>query len=343
MNRAPREIRPSPQPQPQPRPAPAPPPPAPEAGSYLTTVVLYCRGWTERLSLPQPGQRRLTPPPPPCPPLRPHYPTPRTRTHSLPSPASPPPPPPPGNEARDLAPASRPMTTPKPPNRFASGASLPAAPRVLVGITGGSGAGKSWLAHHLSQRLHPHAGIIALDDFYRDLAALPPSRRDRVNFDTPDAIDWELFDACLDRIRAGRPVAIPYYDFTLHARRDPPRRWDPKRIILVEGLWLWSRRAQQRHYSLRLFVDTPEDLRLRRRLARDTAQRARTPASVRRQWREHVNPMHAIHVAPQAASSDATIGANPSAQDLDHLELLIRDLAGLPHPTAHDPHPQPTP
>jgi uridine kinase len=226
------------------------------------------------------------------------------------------------------------MTTPKPLARSASTPPHPASPLVILGLAGGSGAGKTWLATELVRLLRPHAGILSLDDFYRDLGALPTSRRDRVNFDTPDAIDWELLDACLDRIRSGRPVAIPRYDFTTHSRLDPPRRWTPKPIVVVEGLWPWTRRPQQRHYNLRLYIDAPTDLRLTRRLARDVAERGRTPASIRRQWREAVEPMFTKHVKPQALTADAILGPEPCPDDLSPLINLIRQLAGLP-PAAH--------
>lgn len=221
------------------------------------------------------------------------------------------------------------MTTPKAPNRPPTAASSPLGRIVIVGIAGGSGAGKTWLAQELVQRLRPHAGHLALDDFYRDLASLPASRRERVNFDSPDAIDWELFDACIDRIRSGRPVAIPRYDFATHGRRETPRRWAPRQIVLVEGLWTWTRRAQQRHYTLRIFVDGPSELRLARRLRRDVEERGRTPASIRQQWREHAEPMHALHVQAQAESADASVGAEPSEDDLAQITALLRRLAGL--------------
>ncbi len=203
---------------------------------------------------------------------------------------------------------------------------------VVIAIAGGSGAGKTWLARTLARRLGRHAGVIALDDFYRDLAGLPPSRRSRMNFDSPEAIDWELFDACLDRIRDGRPVAVPSYDFSTHTRRPKPRRWTNRRIVLVEGLWPWSRRAQERHFALRLFREGPEAVRLARRLHRDVTERARTAASVRHQWRETVQPMHENHVQPQARDADVLLGFEIPSADLAGLVQLIRRLAGLENP-----------
>lgn len=230
------------------------------------------------------------------------------------------------------------MTTPKPPARPLAPAGADAGPgTVIVAVAGGSGAGKTWLAERLTHLLRPDAGTLSLDDFYRDLSALPASRRERVNFDTPEAVDWELFDACLDRIRSGRQVAVPRYDFATHSRRDTPRRWTPRRVVIVEGLWPWTRRAQLRHFALRIFVEAPAELRLARRLARDVEERGRSPAEIRRQWRESVEPMFALHVQPLAESADAVLGPEPSEMDLEQTADLIRRLAGLEPPSSRSP------
>jgi len=170
----------------------------------------------------------------------------------------------------------------------------------LIAITGGSGSGKTWLAKKLKRRLGRRAGMLSLDDFYRDLSALPPRERNRVNFDHPDAIDWDLFRTCLESIRRGTATRLPCYDFATHTRSARTRRWDPRPVVVIDGLWLLREPAIRRLYAYTVFVDGPEELRLARRLARDQAERGRSKASVLRQWRSHVKPMHDAHVTPQA-------------------------------------------
>jgi uridine kinase len=200
---------------------------------------------------------------------------------------------------------------------------------VMVAIAGGSGAGKSWLARRLKARLGTVAGVVALDDFYQDLRDLPRRTRATRNFDVPDAIDWPLFEAQLEALAAGEPTQLPRYDFRTHTRRPRGRRWQPRRVVLIEGLWPWWRPELRRHYTLKIYKVGSEELRLARRLARDTRRRGRDPGSVRTQWRRQVQPMHARFVHPQARSADVTLPPETPAWQLDRIVRRIRELAGL--------------
>src|SRR5882757_2506429 len=111
----------------------------------------------------------------------------------------------------------------------------------LVAITGGSGAGKTWLAGRLHNILGEKAGRLSLDSFYRDWSHLPPSRRDRVNFDDPEAIEWALVERALQDCAAGRPALVPRYDFSTHCRTNGLETTYPRPMMLVEGLWLLQR------------------------------------------------------------------------------------------------------
>lgn len=206
------------------------------------------------------------------------------------------------------------------------------SPAVLVAIAGGSGSGKSWLARALHRRLRPHAALLSLDDFYRDLSDLPPARRARTNFDHPEALDWDLLRRCLTDIRAGRPTALPRYDFGTHSRRPGARRWRPRPIVLVEGLWPWARPGMARLYAFRFFRESPADLRLRRREARDTRERGRTRASVLRQWRTQVEPMYDGHVAPQRRNAHEHLAGDLRPADLARLAQCVKHRAGLGPP-----------
>jgi len=193
----------------------------------------------------------------------------------------------------------------------------------LIAITGGSGSGKTWLAKKLQRRLGRRAGLLSLDDFYRDLSALPPRERHRVNFDHPDAIDWDLFRKCLEAIQRGEPVRLPCYDFATHTRSARTRRWQPRPVVVIDGLWLLRRPAIRKLYAHSVFVDGPEELRLARRLARDQAERGRSRGSVLRQWRSHVKPMHDAHVAPQARLANQVVTPESAHESLAILERMV--------------------
>lgn len=197
---------------------------------------------------------------------------------------------------------------------------------MLVAIVGGSGAGKTWLADRLETALGPRCGRVSLDDFYRDLSHLPPARRARVNFDHPRAIDWVLFRQVLEAIRRGRPVRLPRYDFVRHVRAGYRKAGRPPAVLLVDGLWLLRSPAVRRVFALRLFVDAPVALRKERRLERDRLERGRSGASIRRQFREHVQPMHARFVEPQRTRADRILGPkiHPS-----QIAVLARILTGF--------------
>lgn len=221
-------------------------------------------------------------------------------------------------------PANRPPWS----TRSRSGAGGHAA--VLIAIAGGSGSGKTWLASELHRRLRPHAGLLSLDDFYRDLSHLEPAAREGQNFDAPGAIDWPLFVACLEGIRAGQPVSLPRYDFTTHTRKPRTRRWQPCPLVIVEGLWPWWRRDLRSLYAWRIYQGCPPEVCLARRIQRDVQERGRTEASVQAQWHRQVHPMFVRFVQPQAASAHLDITSEPTAPLVDWLEEKIRQLAALP-------------
>jgi len=177
----------------------------------------------------------------------------------------------------------------------------------LIAIVGGSGAGKTWLADRLQQALGPEACRLSLDNFYRDRSHLPPARREQINFDHPRAIDWPCLERVLKDCRAGRATHLPHYNFTSHTRLRTDQSWRPRPLIIVDGLWLLGRPAVRRLFDLRIFLDCPAELRLRRRLARDARERGRSHASVRRQFQATVAPMHGRYVTPQAAWADVVL------------------------------------
>lgn len=170
---------------------------------------------------------------------------------------------------------------------------------IIVGIAGGSGSGKSWLAEHVELALAPRAVHLRLDDFYLDLAHLPAREREAMNFDDPSAIDWEAVRGCVEAFERGVAAEIPAYDFATHTRRPGGRRLEPREILVFDGLWLLRPEWLRAKLDLRIYVECPRQERLRRRLIRDVHERGRSRASVLRQFEEQVQPWHQRCVAPQ--------------------------------------------
>lgn len=169
----------------------------------------------------------------------------------------------------------------------------------LIAVVGGSGSGKTWLAEEIAGCLGGEAAQCSLDHFYRDLSHLPESERAKVNFDDPAAIDWDALRIVLESLERGEVAQVPVYDFAEHVRKAETVELASRPFVFLEGLWLLHPQWLREKFALTVFVDCPEELRLRRRVERDVATRGRTHESVRKQFAEHVQPMHARFVEPQ--------------------------------------------
>jgi len=173
----------------------------------------------------------------------------------------------------------------------------------IVGVAGGSGSGKSTLARAVA-RQEPDAGVLEIDAYYRDLSHLSLEERHAVNFDHPDAIDWELLTTHLDQLRAGARIARPSYDFATHTRRSEAEPFGGVRLVVLEGILALYPESLRRLYDLAVFVDAPSGLRTERRVQRDVRERGRTEESVRRQMAATVEPMYQRFVEPSRRYAD---------------------------------------
>jgi len=201
-------------------------------------------------------------------------------------------------------------------------------PVQLVAVVGGSGAGKSWLVARLCRLLGDRAAHLQLDDFYHDRSHLPESRRSRVNFDLPKAIDWNAAGRVFADCRARRRTSVPRYNFATYTRGADRPEWDPRPIVFVDGLWLLRPPAIRALFALKIFLDAPTELRWSRRLARDVVERGYTAETVEHQLRTAVAPMHDRFVEPQKKWADVVL-TQPlaEAQVLDLADRLWAMLA----------------
>jgi uridine kinase len=182
------------------------------------------------------------------------------------------------------------------------------SPPFLVGIAGGSGSGKSALAAALADVLAPAVvGRLAQDAYYRDRGHVPPAERGALNFDTPEALDLDLFVAHLRALRRGERVRPPRYCYVTHCRIGHGEPVGPADIVLVDGLLLFADARARDLLDLRIYLDAPEHVRLARRLSRDVRERARTEQSVLAQARISTFPAHRRYVEPSRAWADLTL------------------------------------
>src|SRR4051794_19219193 len=167
----------------------------------------------------------------------------------------------------------------------------------IIGIAGPSSSGKSELAKQLVQRL-PGTSIVSLDSYYRGMEEIPLEERKKVNFDHPDSLDWELLHEHLVAIAAGRAFDEPVYSFADYARTTETRRIQPTEFLIVEGLFVLYWPELRTMLDTKVYVKTDPDVCFQRRLARDVAERGRTPESVREQYDRTVRPSAEWFVNP---------------------------------------------
>ena len=157
-------------------------------------------------------------------------------------------------------------------------------PPFFLGIAGGSGSGKSTIAAAILEALPVGSGVlIEQDHYYRSQSHLSLSDRERVNYDHPDSLEFDLLLEHLGELAAGRPIVRPTYDFSLHDRANEGERIVPARVIVVEGILVLTEERLRRRLDVKLFVDTDADIRVMRRIRRDLEHRGRTFAQIRKQ------------------------------------------------------------
>jgi uridine kinase len=197
---------------------------------------------------------------------------------------------------------------------------VPGTTPLVIGIAGGSGSGKTTVAQEILQRVGPdRIAFLQHDSYYKDLSGLPPTQRAEVNFDHPNSLETDLLIEHIAALREGKSVEVPIYDFSKHSRTNQTFTVQPRRVILVEGILIFTEAALREMFDVKIFVDTDSDLRLIRRLERDIAERGRTAQSVIKQYQTTVRPMHLEFVEPSKRYADVIIpegGFNTAALDM---------------------------
>lgn len=187
---------------------------------------------------------------------------------------------------------------------------------IIIGIAGGSGSGKTTLARNIANHFGERIAVLRHDDYYKDHTDMPLSEREKLNYDHPDAFDSKLLIKHLDELRAGRSVECPIYDYTVHNRSDQTRKVEARAVVIIEGILILADPEVTKRLDMKIFVDTDADVRIIRRIVRDTKKRGRSLDSVINQYLDTVKPMHEAFVEPSKRLADIIIpegGKNPVA------------------------------
>lgn len=203
---------------------------------------------------------------------------------------------------------------------------------ILIGICGGSGSGKSTVTERLLENTgDARCTVIRQDNYYKDQSHLSFDERIKTNYDHPFAFDNDLFIEHLKALKAGKSVDMPEYDFSVHNRKKDTIHLEPKEIILIEGILLFSEPRVLDLLDMKIFVDTDSDVRILRRIKRDMKERARSLDSVIDQYMATVRPAHLQFVEPSKRYADIIVpegGRNKVAVDLIQTKLN-HILAGI--------------
>jgi uridine kinase len=190
----------------------------------------------------------------------------------------------------------------------------------LIGICGGSGSGKTTMVRKISE-LVPDFVFIPQDNYYKSAEYISNANITAFNFDHPEAFDNELLWQHLDSLKRMEPIEMPTYDFVHHRRAGETIRITPRKLVIFEGIMVFTNKRVRDLIDLKIFVDTPDDIRFIRRLSRDIKERGRTVDSVIEQYLNVVRPGHFQFIEPTKQHADIIIpegGANENA-----LQVLV--------------------
>ena len=199
---------------------------------------------------------------------------------------------------------------------------------ILIAIAGGSASGKTTVVKKIIEQLNSKdITVISHDDYYKDLTHLPLTERYKVNFDHPDSIDNDLFVAQLKDLLDGTSISKPKYDFVQHNRSNEYELVEPTKIIIIEGILILEDERVRDLATIKLFVESDDDIRFIRRLVRDTKERGRSIESVINQYLTTVKPMYYAFIKPTKRYADIII-PNDSTHDVavDCIARMINDM-----------------
>ena len=179
---------------------------------------------------------------------------------------------------------------------------------MIIGICGGTGSGKTTIARKIVEAVGArNVVLVEQDSYYRNLADMPLDERKQANFDHPDSLDSDMLVNHILRLKQGREIEMPLYDFKTHTRSDKIETIKPRPVVIVEGILIFAEPRVLDLLDVRVFVDTPDDIRLLRRLKRDHDERGRPYERTMDQYQRTIRPMHFEFVEPSKRHADVII------------------------------------
>ncbi|NCG04359.1 MAG: uridine kinase [Bacteroidetes bacterium] len=187
---------------------------------------------------------------------------------------------------------------------------------LIIGFCGGTGAGKSTLVEYVAQFLgKDNTLILAQDHYYKHLPERTFKERAKINFDHPDALDFDLMVSDLQKLKQGIAIERPVYSFAEHLRMNETVTIPPKQSILVEGILVFAHKHLHPLFDYKVYIEANEDLRVRRRVERDVNYRGRTKEEVQQRFKTTLHSMHKTFIAPNKEKADIVIANNGAIEN----------------------------
>lgn len=180
-------------------------------------------------------------------------------------------------------------------------------PKILIGIAGGTGSGKTTLAQKILNAFPKDSVLISQDSYYKELSRLPLEERAKANFDHPDSLDFGLLLSHLTALKNGKSIQVPIYNFHVHSRELKTTLVQSSPLIILEGILIFSIPELRDLFDLRIYVDTDDDIRVLRRIERDIKERSRDFDGIKNQYLSTVKPMHDLFVEPSKQYADVIV------------------------------------
>jgi uridine kinase len=197
-------------------------------------------------------------------------------------------------------------------------------PSFVIGIAGGTGAGKTTVAREITEEVEDSVTRIPMDNYYEDLSHMNFEERKQVNYDHPSAFEWDLLREHMDTLLSGQPIEMPQYDFSAHNRMDETETVEPTDVVVLEGILALHDEDLNEMLDIRVYVETDADVRILRRIERDVVERGRDLEGVIDQYLSTVKPMHEQFVAPTKKRADLIIPEGANAVAVNLLEEKVR-------------------
>ena len=196
----------------------------------------------------------------------------------------------------------------------------------IIGIAGGSGSGKSTFAAKLLERFPDRIALVSCDNYYLPHDELTLEERRHLNYDAPEAFEFELMISQIEALKRGEAVDCPVYDFTRHTRSGEVVHIEPRPVIIIDGILIFSEPRLRDIMDMKIYVETDADERILRRVRRDTRERGRDIDDIIEQYLATVKPMHNAHVEPTKAFADIIINGGMNSVALDIVKSKIKNI-----------------